>query len=123
MSSFINITGPSPTARNQWIISLVWPYENIMAIAKIKATYSLDVVTVRALERIAELWGVSKSEAVRRAIRLASRTGEPANDALEALDELQRVLDLSKEDIERWSERVELERGEWGMESRGHDPS
>jgi hypothetical protein len=36
---------------------------------RIKATYSLDVDTVQRLEQAAAHWGVSKSEALTRAIR------------------------------------------------------
>jgi hypothetical protein len=36
---------------------------------KLKVTYSLDLETVRVLERAAVRWGVSKSEAVTRALR------------------------------------------------------
>ena len=36
---------------------------------KIKVTYTLDVDSLRALEELARQWGVSKSEALRRAIR------------------------------------------------------
>jgi hypothetical protein len=36
---------------------------------RIKATYSLDVDTVQRLEQAAAHWGVSKSEALSRAIR------------------------------------------------------
>jgi len=94
-----------------------------MAIPKIKATYSLDVPTVRALENLAKLWGVSKSEAVRRAIRQSARTREPLNDALDALEELQQLLNLSRKDVERWTEQVEVERDAWGAERLGHDSS
>jgi hypothetical protein len=38
----------------------------------VKATYSLDPGTVCRLEEIARHWGVSKSEALRRAIRAAA---------------------------------------------------
>ena len=37
-----------------------------MASTTIKGTYALDVETVRALERLAQEWDVSKSEALRR---------------------------------------------------------
>lgn len=40
-----------------------------MAIPKIKATYSLDPETIALLERVSRRWGVSKSEALRRAIQ------------------------------------------------------
>src|SRR5437764_12430081 len=67
-----------------------------MAIPTIKSTYTLDVETVRALEEMARRWDVSKSEALRRAIRAAAAEGRPLRaDALEALDRLQRSLGLS----------------------------
>jgi Ribbon-helix-helix protein, copG family len=43
-----------------------------MATPTIKSTYTLDLDTVRALEDMARRLGVSKSEALRRAIRLAA---------------------------------------------------
>ena len=81
-----------------------------MATAKIKATYSLDIETVRDLERMAKRMRISKSEALRRAVRLAaSAEPRPGKDQLEALDELQQSLDLASEDLRRWeSEAREL---------------
>jgi hypothetical protein len=73
---------------------------------KIKATYSLDVETVRDLERMAKQLKISKSAALRRAIRLAvgfePRAGE---DQLSALEELQQSLDLAPEDLREWEEK------------------
>lgn len=43
----------------------------------IMATYSLDIETVRALDGMAKRWRVSKSEALRRAIRMASPAAGP----------------------------------------------
>jgi len=43
-----------------------------MAVTTIKSTYALDVETVRELEEMARAWKVSKSEALRRAIRSAA---------------------------------------------------
>lgn len=90
-----------------------------MAIPKIKATYSLDVATIRALERLAELWSVSKSEVVRRAIRRAARSNEPVNDALAALDELQQLLSDSGTSPEDWAEEVRQERTDSEESRRG----
>ena len=77
-----------------------------MAGEKIKATYSLDVETVRDLERMAKRLKISKSAALRRAIRMAvgsePRAGE---DQLSALDELQQSLDLAPEDLHNWEEK------------------
>lgn len=83
-----------------------------MATPTIKSTYSLDLETVRALERIARRWRVSKSEALRRAIRAASGDVEAmgTGDALAALDRLQRSVGLSRSGARAWSERVRVER-------------
>ncbi len=84
---------------------------SIMAITTIKSTYALDVPTVRALEEMARVWKVSKSEALRRAIRSAAeretgRTGQ----ALGALEDLQRALALTPTKARAWSARVRRER-------------
>jgi hypothetical protein len=92
-----------------------------MAITTIKTTYSLDVHTVRTLERMARRWKVSKSEALRRAIRLAAEQRDPrADDGARALDELQQSLALSREDGRRWERQVGLERraSSRGLESK-----
>jgi hypothetical protein len=82
-----------------------------MATTSVKSTYSLDVETVRALEEMARRWGVSKSEALRRAIRAAKHGSKPAKpDALAALGELQRSVKLDRRAASRWTERVRAER-------------
>lgn len=83
-----------------------------MPTAKIKATYSLDVETVRELESMAKRLGISKSAALRRAIRLAaSAKPRPGEDQLAALDELQRELGDSSEALQKWErEARELRR-------------
>ncbi|HEY3204457.1 MAG TPA: ribbon-helix-helix protein, CopG family, partial [Thermoanaerobaculia bacterium] len=48
-----------------------------MATTTIRSTYALDVPSVKALEEIARSWKVSKSEALRRAIRLAAAQEPP----------------------------------------------
>jgi hypothetical protein len=82
-----------------------------MATPRVKATYALDVDTVRMLERIARHWKVTKSEALRRAIRSAAAS-EPAAgaDALTALDALQRAVALTPEKARTWTDRVRRER-------------
>jgi Ribbon-helix-helix protein, copG family len=82
-----------------------------MAIMTIKSTYALDVPTVKALEEMARVWKVSKSEALRRAIRSAAEreTGR-AGGSREALDDLQRALALSPAKARTWSARVRRER-------------
>jgi len=82
-----------------------------MAIPKLKATYTLDAETVRALERMARRWGVSKSEALRRAIRRAMEHGtDRTQDGLEALDRLQRALELTPQGARRWVQSIRAER-------------
>lgn len=82
-----------------------------MATSSVKSTYSFDVATVRALEELAASWGVSKSEALRRAIRAARRApAEGAPDSLEALDSLQRSLAMETAAAARWEREVRVER-------------
>jgi ribbon-helix-helix CopG family protein len=82
-----------------------------MAIPRIKSTYVMDVETVRALESIAQRWNVSKSEALRRAIRASAEQQPPeAPDALRALDQLQRSLKLTPARAREWARAVRAER-------------
>jgi Arc/MetJ-type ribon-helix-helix transcriptional regulator len=81
-----------------------------MATMTVKSTYSLDVETARALEDMARRWGVSKSEALRRAIRAARRGPAEASKALTALDALQRSLGLDTRTAARWEGRARAER-------------
>lgn len=76
----------------------------------IKGTYSLDTETVRDLEQMASHWGVSKSEALRRAIRTTAQTLPSAASPLDALDELQKSLNLSPAKARAWGRRVRSER-------------
>jgi hypothetical protein len=92
---------------------MVWPYSSSMATQTIKTTYALDVDTVRALEKMARRWGVSKSEALRRAIRSAAATaGAEEGGPLEALDRLQRSADLSAAKADAWVRRTRTARRE-----------
>ncbi|MCI0546463.1 MAG: ribbon-helix-helix protein, CopG family [Candidatus Rokubacteria bacterium] len=85
-----------------------------MAITTIRSTYALDVETVRALERMAQRWKVSKSEALRRAIRAAAAAPAPLRgEALHALDRLQRALALTPAQARAWAARTRTERGAW----------
>ncbi|MDE0100953.1 MAG: ribbon-helix-helix protein, CopG family [Bryobacterales bacterium] len=77
-----------------------------MAIIAIKATYSLDVGTVRALEGLARRWNVSKSEALRRAIRReAERQPAQADARLQALRALQESVAARGVDLDSWERR------------------
>ena len=74
-----------------------------MASTTIKSTYSLDQETVRQLERMAKQLKISKSAALRRAIRLAASSELPAGEEqLEALEELQQSLADSHKDLQKW---------------------
>ena len=82
-----------------------------MATTTVKSTYSLDVESVQALEDLARRWRVSKSEALRRAIRSeAGRQPARGRDALAALDELQASLRSRNVDLEQWARDVEAGR-------------
>ncbi len=82
-----------------------------MAIPKVKSTYSLDVDSVRQLEIMAARWKDSKSEALRRAIRIASKqVSSQGKQALEALDRLQASLELTDETGTRWQKQLQAER-------------
>jgi hypothetical protein len=82
-----------------------------MAIPTVKSTYSLDLETVRTLEELARRWGVSKSEALRRAIRAAAGEGQGEQSAaLKALDKLQQSLSLSSSKARAWANQARVER-------------
>lgn len=77
----------------------------------VKSTYALDVETVRTLEEVARRWKVSKSEALRRAIRAAAQEGRrEAPDAVAALETLQQSLKLTSARARAWARRVRAER-------------
>ena len=89
-----------------------------MASVTIRSTYALDAETVERLERLARQWSVSKSEALRRAIRGADR--QPATEArLAALDALQASMDLTDRKAEAWIRRVQQERTQVGRRGSG----
>ncbi len=83
-----------------------------MAKMTIRSTFSLDRETVAALDRLAERWGVSKSEALRRIVDAAARVEEvdAAGDALKALEELQERLNLTEEQAGAWIREIRAER-------------
>ena len=76
----------------------------------IRGTYALDVDTVRRLEDLARRWGVSKSAALRRAIRAAGTADETGDTALKVLDTLQHATGLTKRRVSEWVETVRTER-------------
>lgn len=91
-----------------------------MASLTIRSTYALDAETVERLDRLARQWSVSKSEALRRAIRGADR--QPATEArLAALDALQTSMGMTDRSAEGWIRRVRQERTQVGQ--RGSSPT
>jgi hypothetical protein len=82
-----------------------------MARTSIKSTYALDVETIRKLDRVAARWKVSKSEVLRRAIDVVARDQlGPAPSPLQALDELQKSVELTRQRTDEWSREVRVER-------------
>ena len=82
-----------------------------MAVTTIKSTYSLDVGSVRTLEELARRWKVSKSEVLRRAIRIAAAGDNSGNvAALDALDRLQASVRERNANLDQWARDVREER-------------
>ena len=94
--------------------SVVYPCHTIdMAKKKIRSTYSLDVETVRKLDRLAEHWKTSKSGALHRAITaVANQAPQNREDAVKALEELQRRMAAAGVDGEKWAEETRKMRRE-----------
>jgi hypothetical protein len=68
----------------------------------------LDGASARLLERLAQAWGVSKEEAVRRAVAQAQATSSTVSrqGRLEAFKELQRRLGLTPARAAEWQNAV-----------------
>lgn len=80
-----------------------------MALPTVKTTYTIDLETKTALDRLAARWEVSKSEALRRAIRQAAGASR-VTDRLAALDTLQRRARLTRSKAGQWSDAIRDER-------------
>lgn len=92
-----------------------------MALPTIKTTYTIDIETKSALDRLAARWDVSKSEALRRAIRQAAGASR-VTDRLAALDTLQRRSRMTRGQAAQWSEATRYERQATGRAGkRGRD--
>lgn len=82
-----------------------------MAKMTIRSTYSFDAETVQKLDRLAEHWNTSKSEALRRSIdRVAEQTLRNCENAIAALEELQRRMAEAGVDAEEWVKEIREER-------------
>ena len=80
-----------------------------MAITSVRSTYSLDVETMGRIEQLARRWNVSKSEVLRRAVRMADEQSA-VSDRLAALKELQASMQLTPQQVEDWIAEVRAER-------------
>jgi predicted transcriptional regulator len=81
-----------------------------MASTVIRTTYALDQETVRRLDGLARQWNVSKSEALRCAIRTADALAASPDDRLKALDELQGSMRLTHARAQTWVREVREQR-------------
>ncbi len=77
----------------------------------IKTTYALDVETMRILDDLARAKGVSRSAALRDAIRCAAAL-EPAagNPGVDALDRLQAMAARDRDALRDWRVTAREER-------------
>jgi predicted transcriptional regulator len=80
-----------------------------MALPTVKTTYTIDLETKSALDRLAARWDVSRSEALRRAIRQAAGASR-VTDRLAALDTLQRRARLTPARAAKWTKALREER-------------
>ena len=71
-------------------------------------SFELDAITVHLLVRLAEMWGVSEDEAVRRAVEQANAATNSLNkeDWLAAFKELQRSLSLTPAKAAEWQDAI-----------------
>jgi hypothetical protein len=90
-----------------------------MATTSVRSTYSLDLETMRRIENLARRWDVSKSEVLRRALRMADDQSAGA-ERLTLFRELQRRANLNSEQVDAWVAEVRAERDAW--RSPGDEP-
>ncbi len=72
------------------------------------ASLELDPATAALLEELSKTWGVSKEEAVHRAVAEAKVANVPSEKAqrLEAFRELQRRLQMTPERAVAWQQAI-----------------
>lgn len=70
--------------------------------------FELDAITVHLLVRLAEMWGVSENEALRRAVEQANAATNSLNkeDWFAAFKELQRSLSLTPAKAAEWQDDI-----------------
>ena len=91
-----------------------------MAITTCKVTYSLKPETVDRVQELATLWGVPKSEVIRRAVDKVPQdlpAEEKVLTPLEALDWLQKN-GISDEAAAKYNAEIRRERRAWGRKRK-----
>jgi hypothetical protein len=71
-----------------------------------KATYSLDSETLEKLNGLSRRWQVSKTEALRRAVRRAAEAVPSHEERIAALHSLQHWAKEKRIDLEKWKELI-----------------
>jgi len=92
-----------------------------MATMTIRTTVAFDPATVARWERLAKRWGVSKSEALRRALESAENQRPQASGpgGLPTLDEIARMSPLEALEALRANPPITADQGEqWRNELR-----
>ncbi|MCE0522059.1 MAG: ribbon-helix-helix protein, CopG family [Methylacidiphilales bacterium] len=91
-----------------------------MAITTSKVTYSLKPETVDRVQELATLWGVPKSEVIRRAVDQLEPPGKEEKKACTPLEALEwfRTNGISAEAAAKWNAEVLRERRAWGRKRR-----
>ena len=88
-----------------------------MAVTTSKVTYSLKPETVDRVQELATLWGVPKSEVIRRAVdKVAMEAGVKKKETpLEIFLRIQRAgSGISPEVAAKWCAEIRRERRAWG---------
>ena len=87
-----------------------------MAKMTVRSTFALDPETVASLDRLADKWQVSKSEALRRIVDAAARVEEvdASADAIAALKDLQERFPLTVDQADEWVRQIRGMRGHLG---------
>ena len=91
-----------------------------MAVTTSKVTYSLKPETVDRVQELAVLWGVPKSEVIRRAVDKVPQdfpAEEKVRTPLEALEWLQKH-GISDKEAAKWNAEVLRERRAWGRKRK-----
>ena len=68
----------------------------------------VDALTAQRLARLAEMWGISEEEAVRRAVAQVNNSSTAANKErrLESFKQLQRSLSLTPAKAAEWQDAI-----------------